>query len=1752
MKNKSLFLPGAALLLLCAASPRASGQTPDLSISPGGDPVPQQYNVTVTGDFESKCLLPNEGQYYIDELPHVMVACEGQEVTYTAHASTGDDNIVGWSWTVLGAAASSYTGNEATVLWGSEETGELSVTITLSSGRTFTHRQYVRIVERPVPVASTEPGYDNSHIIYVCNGMDVEFTDISHTQNSDIAGYYWEGCGLTSTARTFRLTSVSAQCTVTHRVYNNCGCYGEEYYYVHVLDGSPLVLDCYGTACEGSTVDYHASSPTCGRYYWTIEGGHLVRGQGTPDITVVWDCPQDGYGSISLDGTLCGTAACQGGLSVRIPVIENGVGISGQTAACQGEAVVYSVPLFGSTYYNWDISPTTGVRTSSLNGANQMTCLFDSAGTYCISVGYRCEFLECGEFRSDTISVTVKPRLEIQGEKEVCLTHAAILTTNAAPGHDALVWKVYPAAGDQPLYTSSPSAQLSSAVIQTAGSYRITAEGPDYCNTASFFLTVKDPPPAPTLGEMDPDNATVACPHSSIKLKATPPNPLYNLEWEPECSTATPQTVSGQEVSVTYADEVCGVRVYHYDRELQCRSAEYYLHTVVPFVLEPTQLPRRLVVCPGTTVVWNNQVVPEQEGVLYEWEIEDRKQSYVTMNGDVHSGPSTLRVENFVSTLTSSISLELYLHRRYCGNEVIDTVLVSILPAQPATPDFTLPSPVCQNTSVNLAGTGCSSCTGGPGKYLWSFSDSPTQQSGQIVSHEFARPGTHTVTLTCNPYDACDNNSYLTSVGHQIKVVEVPPVQSIGYDGTNVFTEPPVDLANYDVHWDHLPGIINCIVPATLGGGVEYTCTVVSHEAPYCSKTVHNIVTPCEQFETATPYLDYCNKTVKFCVQDYSGPIEWTLLSGSAGTPTGNDCAIFPVTNVGTLVVKARAVPPEPCTSSSMSCIVDFLPGFTLEKACSKIVIHNHSKCLIGTRPLTIEVTGPGGTELITFPADQPTYEYPVGSDGLFDFKLNAYNGHTLDCPIGTVTIENTAGLPVTIVTANTADYQKTCDNTALKLTALLPEPHSIHASHWVFGDNNTCMDANANSIYHTFGNRHDGNAYHVTVEVVDENGCKSSGALDIESYENVLKDPSLIITTPEIPLCPGETEEVAYRVNGNVPSFDDTPTTYTWSSEPNTNLPTHETYNTGDYSVTVTNENYCLTEATVNVPFKNQPSAVIVPKKYYYCTGETVTLHGEPDMASTYQYLWTVRNNATAQTATFTSGTVTFPAAASAHTYTYTVNLTVTNGEGCSADADPVTLTVAAAPTAPTVSFDPGQHCLDHSPVRLLGGNPQQALHWSNGDYGNAALFHCPGVAMAYYYDPVTGCRSDSAVIDIPAAPDFDALLSGCYEVCETRATGALPVYGMLPLMQPYAWRWHFNNSIASQAPFGSQPCPLMLPLQGFGSYYLDVNYFQECSATSKELRLQERAACRCDSIDISYELKQAATVQCSLVYDIVVTVCNHSSSTHCFRFLDPLFNSGSGNVSIAGTSFAGSVLNPGGCYSFSLSLVAAGLDPMVVAFRLTDNDCAECTKDFSIDLTPEVNCGYDVPGVVSPLGIVSQDNTIYYSFTLHLSGVANVLAVWSEPASVLNYSASAATVVNGLCAFRKSDMLEAGYVCFYALVCAEGKLCICKFCVPAKELLNIPKSAAPAAGAAGASSPSPSLAPNPATGKVSVMDAPGGVAEVLVMDLLGRKQLVIHGSATFDISGLPAGTYIVRIRTVPDTAGRDGSVTYHKLVKR
>lgn len=605
--------------------------------------------------------------------------------------------------------------------------------------------------------------------------------------------------------------------------------------------------------------------------------------------------------------------------------------------------------------------------------------------------------------------------------------------------------------------------------------------------------------------------------------------------------------------------------------------------------------------------------------VLYEWQIEDLFQRYITVDGSIHSGPNTFTVSDINPAISNPISFQLYLSRRYCGDEKIDTVQIIIYPMQHPSLSFNPQDAICQNSQVQLYGSGCTTCddANAIGRYTWSFSDSPQTETGQTIYHTFDKPGDILVTLTCNPYDVCDNSNYLPSVTGIIKVIPNPPAYSIGYDGTNVFLEPLLSSTDYAIRWGHTADTNNT-VPASLGGGVDYSCMIISRTNPRCTTEVKNEAILCQPLQLGPPSIDYCNKTVSFSVLNPPMPIVWSVLSGDVGDQiingSLNEYLTLPVNSVGNIVVKARAEADEPCFSSTKMFTVDFLPDFSLQKACSSIVIQNNSKYLDGSKVIEIRVTEAGSnTNYLTFPVSQSVITYPTGSGGHFTFELYAYDGMPLvpPCPIGSVDIANTSNLPLDVTSANTGHIHQTCNNTAIQLTASLPSPHTIVHSHWDFGDGGTCLDTNGNSVYHTF--RFDpirSSDYIVNVFVTDENGCESHDTLNITSFKNVLKQESILIYNElNLPICPENEVTLGYQINGNTP-----PTglvaDYNWSSSPNNNSYLHYVSYTDDYSVIVTNDNYCKTEASVNVRFKNKPSAIIIPKKYYYCVGETITFY--------------------------------------------------------------------------------------------------------------------------------------------------------------------------------------------------------------------------------------------------------------------------------------------------------------------------------------------------------------------------------------------------------------------------------------------------------------------------------------------------------------------------------------------------------------
>lgn len=1733
-----------ALFLICLISSVVHAQQP-----------PQPCHITITSDFESLCLLPLDKDSVYDEEPETIIACQESTVNYTASTNTGGIPVVQWVWSVVGASSWNDNGNGSiTVTWSNSTTGQLSVFITTANGYSCSSTQNVKLIEKPSILVSTVPAYselpDGSKIIYVCQGETVEFSDLSSTTNTDIVGYFWDSpfYNLTASSPNFRIENVWHEDQVIHRVYNNCGCYDEETYIIKVMHGDILDLGCYGTVCQDAVVTYTANNPPCSQYSWYVDGGTIIGAQDQQSVTVQWDNPQNGYGIIGLDGSLCGGNACPSMLSKKIPIIEDTINIKGQEVACVDEAVIYSIPLYGSTRYTWDIQPTNGADIFEVNGANQKGVVFTQPGTYQIIVSYECEFLNCGEFTSKPLIVTVKPKLKISGEERICITNNCDLRTDP---NVVAIWEVQDMGNNNNTIHTSPSTSSFSYHFPHAGKYRITAENPNYCRPAVFVITVVAAPPTPTEADFDPNNPTIACPHSGILLKANPTNPDYTIVWKPSCADAVPQTVSGNSVTINYQTTVCDINAYNYDRVLGCLSETPYVHTVSEFQLADHNLPTEITICPGAVLNWS---VPNQSSVIYEWQLQSNKQFCASVQGDIFSNAIELLVNEIATPETFTLTLK----REYCSDLVdYHTITINVRTDLQATLSINAPSQVCQYSQVQLSGSGCND------SYEWNIEDNI--QYGSSIDYTFNNPGNIAVTMKCNPYYSCPNSDYYVTQTAVVNVIAAPAVSGISYDPNSypapsvVVTPTSLSTNDYDFVWDHT-SINSNRVPA-INGQWDYSCTVIDKNPPYCSATVNVNVQPCQNTLNVIQYqsYEYCSKQVSFHAANAFDDITWDITGGECSVVQiwgiHNEYITLRILEAGYYTIKA-SVAGETCYSGSYSFPIDFVPKFSIEKACGQIIIHNRSSYLSGASSVTISRNG--GT--ISFPVIENTITVSVPS-GTYNLELTSFNGNSINpgCSLGTVTIANTANLPVSIDIDNpTTPLYQTCDNTAIQLTASIPVPHSIDKIEWNFGDFSS--SGHSNPIYHTFEKNYP-YYYTVTAKITDENNCTSTGTVNVRSNKNDLI-PNAIITIDPVQ-CDGNPRQIKY-------SPDPIGTSYDWSVGC---LPTNtnpvSVFRTSDYHVDVENQNYCKAKKNKNVSFLNRPMALIVTASAIYCEGETIKFYGSPDPDSNdYTFNWTITDISTGNSVNYPYATISYTPP---HAGNYIVDLTIASINGCSAFTSE-TITVNPTPAAPTISFGSNE-CIDNPPVVLNGSAPSTSdINWSNGNVGPNAYYFSPGMATAWYYDPNTGCKSEEAKIHIEPQPDFDALLTGCYEKCRAffETNPRLPVWGLSSGRENIRWKWCLNATGIANGIVSYPNYSLSLPLQGFGDYNLNLDYHNGNCGTliSPTLTINPKDTCDCQDLDVSYICKWHVE-DCKIFYDVDVTVCNNSTTHDCLRNIEYLFNTE--HIDVVYTDFASTTLNPGDCYSFHMTILASQFLPSsTISFRLYD-ECNNCTTDFSINLMPEkIDCEMDMQLLSLDINPgLSSSVAAYFDFNFDVSPCQNLIAFWTEPPMVINYWYDGAAMVQGLgmvdYAALTQLMAENGNICFYAITCEGDHLCKRKFCLSAEEIFNsllemglVPTTHTQDSKTATSqqsktsiqdSDAEPHLMPNPTTGEVNVIGTADEVIEVLVMDMNGRQMATFENAKRFNIAHLATGHYIVRLKTQHNTTEK---VTYLKLIKQ
>ena len=1639
-------------------------------------------------------------------------ACRGNTVRYRAHSSSA----IGYEWTVSGGTY--LLNSDSTiceVTWGDGGYGMVIVQALMSDSTICSSQIQVVLEDKPIAGVISQPNYivdvnnPNQKWIEVCAGDTLSFVDNSMSGELPIVDYYWEfPYGVSNNRAISFVARDPGDYPIIHRVYNECGCYDEVHIKLIVRDECPLKLSCFGTACSYSQHNYSVLSPNCSDYLWNVEGGTIVSPQHRPDITVQWDAPESGFGTIYLDGASC-DCNCKSRKSIKIPVISDNVNIKGQDTLCLDEQYTFSVPLWGSTQYSWNVSPSVGIAMTEDN--NTMTLIPYQKRTYTISVTYSCDFLGCGPYTVTKV-IEVKGKLDVQASpsaQEVCI--GSNLTFSASTSA-ACHWTVE--LNDSVVHSASASSIA--YTFDTTGVFVIRARNANFCNEARMTVTVKGNPPAPT-SISGPDTI---CPTFTAEYSATPSSPDYYILWEWSQDGDT-HTYAGNKANITFGTTVEDINVYQVDRRTGCQSEATVFH-VSPFRLADWPYHDPIRVCQGQSITLTDLRDQSDNDVLYEWKAVP---AYPLSILESHLNAEVKLLANYTSSLPAMVML--ILERTYCHTSRYDTAYVRVGEIDPPA---IIHDPICMGQWVSFSVS--SPYDADKDSSYWYIDDLQDRPVYGIPADlAFGDTAPHVVHLHYVSKYGCEADAFDT-------VTPCPPLPNMRVVADSLAGTLSIDIdgggAGYSYRW--MTGDTSSSI---LHSPDDYWCAVTSPDCG-CSRELFHYHEGggCLQADAAFRIFNHCDNIISLGHLSGLGldyPMEVRLEQNNLNYYYTIDSAdqriLVPDTGAYSITVYWHVG--DTCYYSIVNDTITTAVNIQLQNDCSGHLLVSAQRTDGARVSIVARASNLYNNTNVAMRMGINSVSITMPDTGWYRVHLQL---GTLDCYIDTLFHFDA---PPTIQGVDVRRIM--CRNTPFRYTATASGEGLTYE--WNFGDGSWNY---GNGIDHVYG---DQNNPIVTLTVSDRNGCTCSSPALVNLSENFLYSYSMDIEYS--PICPDDSLVIHTDYNGN--------NIYAWSPCNRFTSNQAYVYKAGTYIVDITSvREQCRKQLELNVAYPNGPFASILCDSTY-CLGEMAELIG--DVGDVYTYQWYVRSahmNDSSASANFDFHI--------SDTGAHQVVLWVTDPNGCTA-SDTAYFYVHPVPPAPALQFCTNP-CITEGPVELCSTTGQSLL-WSNGTSGTSALYFTDGPAGAYYIDPSTGCRSGVATIQIPVAPDFDGLLTGCYCIEKKDLPTQLPLY---TLGQAYTLPWEWNHDHSAIACGSIPPSPSILPIPFPGDYQLVIlDYGLGCRAISPSLVI-ESEGCKpqvnsgtTPSVWGFVAKKECELIGCKLQYRIIVTVCNGTDDPVCIDDIHPTLP-----IYYSITSGIPMMLNPGECQDVSLVMQYDFSSPSSFVFAMACG--AESVGAFVVDLSDWMDCVQPDTCQINMSYAFSIDTALsmpnqsaFFNFALSFPSIyGTVISVGCDQGQIIDGSCSG-TTYSGLLMMDYGLMTQmvadSADFCFHIVCCDNGRICISTVCIPYSLFWDICGSLKVGYKSQGSDESTESLlvdgdkafvlVPNPASSWVKVMgqNTSNVIDEIKLIEVFsmnGQKVISIESSNQFDVSRLSVGSYIVKVVTTKDHH------EYLKLIKQ
>jgi PKD repeat protein len=1411
-----------------------------------------------------------------------------------------------------------------------------------------------------------------------------------------------------------------------------------------VEPGIGLEISCYGTVCPNTTHTYEVINGNCSSYTWSVVNGTIIGGNNASTVRVQWGNPPEGYGTLSIRGNNCSNI-CSDSISIKIPIISNPTIISGPNTVCLGETQNYTVPLWGSTKYDWTVMRLNGDTVIHYRDdtPNSILIPFTLLEQYIISVEYKNRFLGCsGHITKD---IVVLQELEINTPNStVCANEQVTFTTNLTPAMSTQTeWQIYNATNN--LIQSPITAGSLNYTFTQGGTYRITASNVNACNTATVFITVNDPPP-PYAGTISgPDTV---CPNGTYTYTATPPqNSQYMLLWKLACDSTF---YAGDTVDITFGATICDVLVYQQDITTGCIS-DSVIYNVNALTLAPLNISSPQV-CAGNTI---SLTAPWQANVMYNWTINPT--AAASVKGDNLSNSVTILANNFSNTATVTLT------RTFCGYTVQDPIQLNIIIVQPPVVNF--PNEICVNDTAIFS-------VNGPGTCSWTFvGGTPSPVTGCPQNVTYTTSGQHNFVLRYS-----ENNCPPIEVRGSIFVNPLP-ITNIAYiQSQNVIAV--TQQVNVSYRWYFNGNLTNDTVNSIPSMITGIYCCVVTDNITGCSDSV------CLSYTGGGSGKDTCNSIDKEMTVTQIGCNKYLITAAPSNfSPNGYNWSIDPfagtintspppsltatatLSQPGIFYVTATSTTGTTCYYGRKE-IGSSIPRIDYSLSCSdSIYVFDNTTycqtCSIPPRNIKINCANTNVSQILN--SSQNTARF-----GLLN-NITQQTQCTITMSFANCTVIRSFTLfPLPAPQMNTTGN---CVNTPVLFQA--SDTHNATTRYvWNFGDSSS---VEGDSVYHTYPLP---GTNTVTLTAYNANGCSTTISDTVSIQQSDININGLLQQQQSI-ACRGDPSTLTFTPPAPINS------NYYWSTNPSvaTNNNTNTIYTSGVYSVTVRSAIGCVKEASVNASFYNKPTVRIIGKTCY-CIGDMLDLTAfiSPPPETNYRIEWYVngalQTNFTGSNMSFVTDTTT--------PMLMNVQVKITDIHDCSATHN-ITVEIKPKPATPSISIS-GDQCIHKPPVCVASNNN---LFWSNSSYGTSACFYNSGFVSAFYLDPITGCRSDNATQHICPAPNFDALLTGCYDFCDTTEfPDTLFVYRFMPTGCSPCFRWyHDGNIVGSEACFHSynrynEVVPL--PIIGFGNYSMTVDYayglFDNtiCSINSPVLTISQKPQEECgDTVPIppppppppcdSITIENCYVVCCQVYFDRIIRVCNRTNQTIVYTQL-----TGYGGYTVTSWWSNPLVLQPGQCTNIFVTIRIDNFNTQTGGYLIlygnsnANTACQDppCNLRFPInaDCTTNVlDCEFQNSNIVFDYNQSSPQGNYYFNFDLLLPyNTLQLISFWTDPQNFLiNYNFNPPNHINGAFMITYDQLWQMicdnKTICIYALVCLQDdKFCKVSACVSARDLYN------------------------------------------------------------------------------------------------